>query len=146
METATGLALRDADRSRVNLALVCQSSTTGWKGRDTLDRVEQYRQIVKRLIEEYASWGSSRGQISSEAIVDREKDHYEVLHVGWDDERRVHCSFIDIDIINGKVWIQHDGTDHPVAEELMAEGIPKDDIVLAFHPAKVRHLTGSAVG
>jgi XisI protein len=111
-----------------------------------MDRVEQYRQIVSRVIEEYASWRPSHGQISSEAIVDREKDHYEVLHVGWDDERRVHGSVIHLDIIGGKVWIQHDGTDHPVAEELMAAGVPKEDIVLAFHPARVRHLTGFAVG
>jgi hypothetical protein len=111
-----------------------------------MDRVEQYRQIVSRLIEEYASWRPSRGEISSEAIIDREKDHYEVQHVGWNDERRVHGSVIHLDIIDGKVWIQHDGTDHPVAEELMAAGVPKEDIVLAFHPARVRHLTGFAVG
>jgi hypothetical protein len=111
-----------------------------------MDRVEQYRQIVERIIEEYASWRPSHGQISSEAIVDLENDHYEVLHVGRDDERRVHGSVIHLDIIDGKVWIQHDGTDHPVAEELMAAGVPKEDIVLAFYPARVRHLTGFAVG
>jgi hypothetical protein len=111
-----------------------------------MDRVERYRRIVSRVIEEYASWRPSHGQISSEAIVDREKDHYEVLHVGWDDERRVHGSVIHLDIIDGKVWIQHDGTDHPVAEELMVAGVPKEDIVLALHPARVRHLTGFAVG
>ncbi len=111
-----------------------------------MDRVEQYRQIVERIIEEYASWGPSRGRSSSEAIVDREKDHYELLHVGWDDERRVHGTVIQIDIIGGKVWIQHDGTDHPVAEELIAAGVPKEDIVLAFHPARVRDLTEFAVG
>ncbi len=44
------------------------------------------------------------------------------------------------------VWIQHDGTNRPVAEELMAAGIPREDIVLGFHPADVRPLTGFAVG
>jgi hypothetical protein len=32
------------------------------------------------------------------------------------------------------------------AEELLAAGIPREDIVLAFHPAELRHLTGFAVG
>ena len=30
--------------------------------------------------------------------------------------------------------------------ELIAAGIPQEDIVLAFHPARLRHLTGFAVG
>lgn len=77
--------------------------------------------------------------------MDPEKDHYEVMHVGWDRERRIHGSVIHLDIIDGKVWIQHDGTDRPVAEELLAAGIPREDIVLGFHPARVRHLTGFAV-
>jgi hypothetical protein len=36
--------------------------------------------------------------------------------------------------------------DRPVADELLDNGIPPEDIVLAFHPPKVRHLTGFAVG
>ncbi len=110
-----------------------------------MDRVDRYRQIVRRVIEQYAAWRPSHGQIDSEAIVDEQKDHYEVMHVGWDGDRRVHGSVIHLDIIDGKVWIQHDGTNRPVAEELLAEGIPRDDIVLGFHPARVRHLTGFAV-
>lgn len=40
-----------------------------------MDRVERYRGIVRRLIEEYASDRPSHGQIDTEAIVDPEKDH-----------------------------------------------------------------------
>jgi hypothetical protein len=77
--------------------------------------------------------------------MDRDKDHYEVMHVGWDRTRRVHGSVVHIDIINGKVWIQYNGTTEPVAEELVAAGIPPEDIVLSFHPARVRQHTGFAV-
>jgi hypothetical protein len=110
-----------------------------------MDRVDRYRQIVRRVIDEYAEGRPSHGEIASEAIVDPSRDHYEVMHVGWDRERRIHGSVIHLDIIDGKVWIQHDGTDRPVAEELLAAGIPREDIVLGFHPARVRHLTGFAV-
>jgi hypothetical protein len=111
-----------------------------------VDRVEQYRLIVRRLIEEYASYKPSHGQIETEAIIDREKDHYEVVHVGWDKWRRVHGSVVHVDIIGGKVWVQYDGTTLPIAEEMVAAGIPREDIVLAFHAERVRHLTGYAVG
>jgi len=109
-----------------------------------MDRVDRYRVIVRRVLEEYAEDKPSHGQIATEAIVDQDKDHYEVMHVGWDDQRRVHGSFVHINIIEGKVWIQHDGTNRPVAEELMAAGIPKEDIVLGFYPDDVRQFTGFA--
>jgi hypothetical protein len=110
-----------------------------------MDRIEQYRLIVRRLIEEYASYKPSHGQIDTEAIIDPDRDHYEVMHVGWDKARRVHGSVVHIDIINGKVWVQYDGTTQPIAEELVAAGIPREDIVLGFHPARVRQYTGFAV-
>src|SRR5438067_9302050 len=111
-----------------------------------MDRVEDYRELVRQLVAEYASYKPSHGQIETEAIVDSEKDHYEVMHVGWDGPRRIHGSVIHIDIRDGKIWIQHDGTNRPVADELVSAGVPREDIVLAFRPPKVRHLAGFAVG
>ncbi len=111
-----------------------------------MDRLERYREIVRRVIREYASYKPSNGQIDTEAIEDRERDHYEVMHVGWDGQRRVHGSVVHIDIIGDKVWLQYDGTSRPVADELIEAGIPREDIVLAFHPPDVRPLTGFAVG
>src|SRR5689334_7692451 len=83
-------------------------------------KLERYRRIVSRLIEDYASYKRSHGQIETEAIVDPALDHYEVMHVGWDGIRRVHGSVVHIDIMGDKVWIQYDGTTRPVADELIA--------------------------
>ncbi|MBV9122452.1 MAG: XisI protein [Planctomycetes bacterium] len=110
-----------------------------------MEKFDRYREIVCRLIEEYASYKPSHGQIETEAVMDRERDHYEVMHVGWDGHRRVHGAVVHIDLWGGKVWIQYDGTSRPVAEELVAAGIPREDIVLAFHPAELRPLTGFGV-
>lgn len=84
---------------------------------------------------------SSHGQIETEAVIDSERDHYEVMHVGWDGPRRIHGSVVHIDIINGKIWIQYDGTSRPVAEALLEAGVPHEDIILGFHPAELRHYT-----
>lgn len=111
-----------------------------------MDKLDRYRDIVRKVIEEYAGYKPSNGEIESEAIIDPSKDHYEVVHVGWDDHRRIHGSMIHLDIINDKIWVQYDSTDRPVAEELVAAGIPKEDIVLAFKPAHVRQYTGYGVG
>ena len=104
-----------------------------------------YRDIVRGLIAEYASHKPSHGQIETEAVIDAAHDHYEVMHVGWDGDRRVHGTVLHIDIRNGKIWIQFDGTAPGVALDLLEAGIPREAIVLGFHPLKLRPYTDFAV-
>ncbi|MBD2410839.1 XisI protein [Nostoc calcicola FACHB-389] len=110
-----------------------------------MDKLAGYREIIRQLIFEYAGHKPANGQIETEGVMDSERDHYEVLHVGWDGVRRVHGSVVHIDIINNKVWIQYDGTSQPVAEALLEAGIPREDIVLGFHPVELRQYTDFAV-
>jgi XisI protein len=110
-----------------------------------MDKLARYREIIRQLIFEYATHKPANGQIETEAVIDSERDHYEVLHVGWDGVRRVHGSIVHLDIINDKVWIQNDGTSEPVATALLEAGIPREDIVLGFHPAELRQYTNFAV-
>ena len=89
-------------------------------------------------------WGS---RIKGTARTFKNGNSVEHLKVfGWDGVRRVHGSVIHIDIKDGKVWIQYDGTSRPVATELVAAGIPKEHIVLGFHPPDVRRHTEFALG
>lgn len=104
-----------------------------------------FREIVRRLILEYAGHKFSRGDIKTEPVMDEERGHYEVLNVGWDGERRIHGCILHIDVIGDKIWIQHDGTSPGAAADLLEAGVPKDAIVLGFHPDYVRQHTGFAV-
>jgi hypothetical protein len=111
-----------------------------------MDKVDRYREIVRRIVEQYASYRMSFGEIETEAIIDPVKDHYEVMHVGWDKHRRIHGSVIHLDIKGEKIWLQYDGTNRSVADALIEAGVPKEDIVLGFQPERVRPHTGFAVG
>jgi hypothetical protein len=111
-----------------------------------MDKVMNYRRIVKELLEEYARYKPSHGDVNTELIIDLDRDHFELMHVGWDGPRRIHGSVIHIDIIEGKIWVQYDGTSRPVVDELVTAGVPAEDIVLGFHPAEIRQHTGFAIG
>ena len=110
-----------------------------------MDKLTNYRQILRKIIDLYASYKPAVGEIMVEAIVDTETDHYEVMQTGWQGERRIHGTVIHLDIIDSKIWIQHDGTNRPVADALLEAGVPKEDIVLGFHPEYVRQYTDFAV-
>jgi hypothetical protein len=96
------------------------------------NKLERYREIVRRVIGKYAGYKPANGAIETEAIVDPERVHNGVIHVGWDGVRRVHGSVVRMDIKGGKVWLQYAATSRPVADGLEAAGIPREDIALAF--------------
>jgi hypothetical protein len=106
-----------------------------------MDRVVRYRQIIKELITRYAQIKPAYGEIDIEAIFDEANDHYELMYTGWDEHRRVHGSVLHLDIRNGKVWIQHDGIEGGIAEELIEAGIPREHVVLGFQPPEIRPYT-----
>lgn len=52
---------------------------------------------------------------------------------------------IQIDIKGQTIWIQYDGTEIGVANELIERGIPKANIVLGYRSPFVRQYDGFAV-
>jgi hypothetical protein len=85
--------------------------------------------------------------VEGQLIFDTERDHYQLMNVGWQQGiHRVYGTVIHIDIKDGKLWIQWDGTDDAVAEELVERGIPKSDIVIGFHMPYKRQFTEFATG
>jgi len=58
---------------------------------------------------------------------------------------RVRRTSLYLRIIDGKIWIEEDGTEDSIVEELMAEEISQNEIVLAFHSPVLRPLTDFAI-
>lgn len=110
-----------------------------------MDKLASYRASVKQLLERYAAYSSNQAEIETEIISDNEHDHYQIVHVGWQKNRRVYGCALHIDIKQDKVWIQYNGTDRHIAEELVELGIPKNNIVLGFQPPERRAFTEYAV-
>jgi len=111
-----------------------------------MDKLDQYRQFIQDIIEEYSQYKPSYGDVELECIIDTAHDHYQLLSVGWDRHIRIHGTILHIDIRNGKIWIQYDGTEEGIANRLVELGVPNDEIVLAFHPPYKRPYTKFAAG
>jgi hypothetical protein len=101
----------------------------------TSDKLAMYREQIEDVIREYGSYKHSYGDVEMEVIIDRQHDHYQLMSVGWVRSERVHGCILHIDIKDGKIWIQHDGTEEGVANRFVEAGVPKEDIVLAFQTA-----------
>jgi hypothetical protein len=110
-----------------------------------VDKISRYRQIIQNVLIAHSQVKPVYGDIEMETLFDNNHDRYQVLRTGWLQKKRVYGVLIHIDIKEEKLWIQYDGTEVGVANELMEQGIPKDAIVLAYHSPFMRQYDGFAV-
>ncbi len=68
-----------------------------------------------------------------------------LVEIGWQNGRRIYGTLLHIDIIDQKLWIQQDGIEEGIADELVALGVPKQQIVLGFKPIDRRKVTEFAI-
>jgi hypothetical protein len=110
-----------------------------------MDKINTYREIIQNLLKDYISDDYQRQNVDRELIFDVERDHYQIVNVGWEDNHRIYRCILHFDIKNGKIWLQYNGTEIDFAEELVKAGVPKQDIVVGFHSSFMRKFTEYAV-
>ena len=97
-----------------------------------MDKLEKYRRILQQTVEKYANEPRRPEQVPLVPICDREHDNYLLMRVGWDNVGRAHHTLFHFRLNNGKVWVEDDGIEHGIANDLLEAGIAPEDIVLAF--------------
>jgi hypothetical protein len=73
-------------------------------------------------------------------VQDTKQHHYQLLVTGWQQTKRIHAIVVQIDLREGLVWIQENGTDFDIVAELEERGISRDTVVLAYlSPREANH-------
>ncbi len=108
-------------------------------------KIDQYRKLVKEILSEDAKIKPALGEIEPHLVFDDERNSYQLMYIGWDRTGRTHGVVIHIRLRDGKIWIEYDGTKDGVATHLLDAGVPKENIVLAFHAPYMRQHTGFEV-
>ncbi|NEO48613.1 MAG: XisI protein, partial [Moorea sp. SIO4A3] len=54
-----------------------------------MEKLEHYRELVKKLINEYGQYKPRYGDIEVQKIFDVQGDHYQLMNVGWHGNRRL---------------------------------------------------------
>lgn len=111
-----------------------------------MDKLTTYKKILKDFFTDYALSVKPRQENAIiQLITDDDNGQYLLYHNAWKNQERNYGCFLHVSIRNNKVYIEHDGSDRGFAQDLLDAGIPKSDIVLAFHSPEKRPYTGFAV-
>jgi len=105
-----------------------------------MDRMNQYRTVICQFLESFA-----QDDPEAELVFDTTRDRYLVLHSAWRGESRIYGCAMQLDLIDGKVWIQHNSTEIDLYEALTQEGVEAKDIVLGFRSPAVRERLAAAL-
>jgi XisI protein len=111
-----------------------------------MDKLSDYREVVQRILTEYYELSirpsaASNPTLETALVFDPIRDRYLLLTIGWQGEERISSMTIHICLKNNKIWIEEDWTEDGVVTDLLESGVPKEDIVLAFHPPHLRKYT-----
>ena len=109
-----------------------------------MDPLGTWCEALERILAEHAAVPYANGDIRTEVVVDRERGRYLLVDLGWEGLARVHGALVHVDVIDGKFWIQYDGTEEGIATQLVAAGVPRDRIVLASKHPSLRKYTDFA--
>lgn len=91
------------------------------------------RDLIERVLSERARIPFSyEPEVRLETVFDRANDRYLIMLVGWNDRHRVHGCLVHVDLIDGRFWVQRDGTERGIPRDLMEQGLPRERIVMAF--------------
>ena len=110
-----------------------------------MDKVEQYREYIQKLITTHASSDEDKEEVEVQLVMDIVRDHYQWMNVGWKGFKRVYHCYVHLDIKDGKIWIQQNWTEDDLAADLVEMGVPREDIVLGLQPPFKRPYTDYGV-
>lgn len=112
-----------------------------------MDPLAEFRSLVKKLLLEYERLYNLKPTpgVENSVVFDDERNHFLLVSLGWSEHRRVKRIILHVRLRDDKIWVEEDWTEDGLAADLLHAGVPRDKIVLAFHPPERRPLTEFAV-
>ena len=111
-----------------------------------MDSLVNYAELSKQAILDYAAFYAQGGITSMRPVFDEQRQSYLLLDTSWQEDVYLYNVPIHLELIDGKIWIQHDDTEEGIATDLLDAGVPPQDIVLGFRPPELRPYTGFGTG
>ena len=111
-----------------------------------MDQLSDYRSLIKQALTERANLMRSQPLPGEEVIclLDEATDNYLLLRLGWLNGKRLYSVTLHLRIVNDKIHVEQDWTDDFLTD-LVAAGIPRNDMVLAFTPPEMHAMTEFAI-
>ncbi len=110
-----------------------------------MDKLDFYSSVISKIFNYHKNLAGNNpeSELEDVFVIDEASKSWLWLITGWAKEEnvRVNTNNLYVRIKNDKIYIEEDWTENGIAHYLLKEGVPKEDIVLAFHEPSMRQYT-----
>lgn len=108
-----------------------------------MDITGNYRDLIQRILTEHYQLRiqNNTEKIETTLVFDPIHDNYLLITMGWDGSERIKNTIVHIRLQGEKIWVEEDWTEDGVVTDFLQAGVPRNRIVLAFHPPHLRQHT-----
>ena len=112
-----------------------------------MDKTLKYKELVRNILTRYVEIDRQQPEegIEYSLVADDVQGHYLWTSLGWSKSERTRYVHAYLRVKDSKIYIEEDWTEQGIATDLLEAGVPKLDIVLAFHEPSMRQYTEFAV-
>ena len=105
-----------------------------------MDKITNYQRILSEFLTDYVKDAqlSTMPDVQPRLLIDTERNSFQVVQIGWHNNRFVFTPVFHFDIIEAQLWLQCNNTEWEIDAILIAKGIAKQDFILGFQPPSVR--------
>ena len=111
-----------------------------------MDKITYFQKAIRALFKkhQYCVDVNDNDVLRDEIIEDTLHHHYQLITVGWKNERYFFAPLFYVHIANNKVWLLQNNTEWRIADELMELGVDRQDIILGFVEPSLRQYSDFA--
>lgn len=102
------------------------------KGMDETTKLEQYRELVTHVLQRHAAMEAEPHNYESTVLFDTKNNDYRLVDTEILPDKRLDYVVVQLVLREGKVWIQRDGIEYGISQDLLEAGIPPSDIVVGL--------------
>lgn len=99
---------------------------------DQTAKLEHYRELVTQVLQRHATMAAEPNNYESIVRCDLQNNDYRLIDTEILPGKRIDHLVVQLVLREGKVWIEHDGIEYGIGQDLLEAGIPAKDIVVGF--------------
>ena len=99
-----------------------------------MDKIKKYRRILKSVTEEHANIASPMNWVKSTAACDFGQNNY--FLIDYDTREKKHYIVFHLRLVDGKIFVEQDGVEYGIVDDLVMSGVSAKDISSIFQAAK----------
>jgi hypothetical protein len=107
--------------------------------------LNDFQSAIKSVFCRWEEMSSFSNEFRIVGVMDTTQNRYQLQHLESKLPTPISRTLAYLEIRAEKIWIEVDNTEKGIATELVAQGIAKSQIVLAFYPPTVREAGEFAV-